>query len=143
MVSVNLQVVRLGSEEEAKAAHFAKMRGVAECIVDPVPSGLIKVLSHFSFDVRSQDSIDAIWPTRRKMWESLATIGSLAIALGDALRQPGVAGFLATSSEPISEDDLQDLLSRLSILTERTAHARNSPLLVGADGEILAGAGNL
>jgi hypothetical protein len=141
VVSVSVRVVLLGSEQEAKAAHFAKMRRVAECIVDPVPSWLIEVLSDFSFNVWSQDSIDKMWPTRKEMWDSLATIGSLAIALGDALNKPGVAGFLVTNSEIASEDALHDLSGDLSILAGRAAKARKSPLLVGTDGEILPGAG--
>jgi hypothetical protein len=56
------------SEQEAKAAHLAKMNEVAHLIARPAPSWLPEVLSDFSFDVRSQHSIDEIWPTRKELW---------------------------------------------------------------------------
>jgi hypothetical protein len=129
------------SEAEIKAAHRAKMLQVAEHFVKSVPPWLPDVLSDWSFEVRSQSSIDAIWPTKREMWDSLAHAGDLALQLSDALKQVGVAGFLATNSEAKSEQILEDLAAQLSEFAGFAAQARNSPQLVGDDGEILPGAG--
>lgn len=128
------------SEQEAKAAHLAKMGEVAKCIVDPVPSWLPELLSDWSFDVRSQDSIDQMWPTRKQMWESLARGGTLAIELQDILRNSAVTGFLVTNSKLESEEFLKSLATELSKLSGYAAEARKSPLLVGKNGKILAGA---
>jgi hypothetical protein len=97
------------SEQEAKAAHLVKMDKVAKCIVDPVPLWLSEVLSDWSFDVRSQDSIDQMRPMRSQMWGSLAEAGSLAIELQDLLRNAALAGFLVTNSKLESEEELKHL----------------------------------
>jgi hypothetical protein len=128
------------SEKEAKAAHLATMGEVAQCIVDPVPSWLPELLSDWSFDVRSQDSIDQMWPTRKQMWDSLAQAGSLAIKLQDILRNSAVTGFLVTNSNLESEEFVQNLAADLSKFAGYAAVARKSPLLVGKNGKILAGA---
>jgi hypothetical protein len=97
------------SAHEAKVAHLAKIGEVAKCIVDPVPSWLSEVLSDWTFDVRSQDSIDQMWPTRSQMWNSLAQAGNLAIQLQDLLRNAAMAGFVVTNSKLESEDSLKHL----------------------------------
>lgn len=127
------------SEQEAKAAHLAKMDKVAKCIIDPVPPWLSKVLSDWSFDVRSQDSIDQMWPTRKQMWDFLAGAGSLAIQLHDLLRNAAGAGFLATNSKLESEEGLKHLAAELSNFAGYAAEARKSPLLVGKNGKALKG----
>jgi hypothetical protein len=103
--------VRHMSELGAKAAHFAKMEKVAECIIRPVPQWLPKVLSKWSFDVRSQHSIDHVWPTRKQMSDSLIRGRLLAIELQDVLRSSGVAGFLATNSKLESEEQLLNVIT--------------------------------
>jgi hypothetical protein len=128
------------SEQEAKAAHLAKMDEVAKCIVDPVPSWLSEVLSDWSFDVRSQDSIDQMWPTRKQMWDPLARACSLAIELQDLFRDPAMPGFLVTNSKLESEEYLKHLASELSKFAGYAAEACRSPLLVGKNGKVLSGA---
>ncbi len=128
------------SEQEAKAAHLAKMDEVAKCIVDPVPSWLSEVLSDWSFDVRSQDSIDQMWPTRKQMWDSLARACNLAIELQDLFRDPAMPGFLVTNSKLESEEYLKHLASELSKFAGYAAEACRSPLLVGKNGKVLSGA---
>jgi hypothetical protein len=132
---------RQTSEQEAKAAHLAKMEMVAKCIMDPVPCWLPKVLSDWSFDVRSQDSIDQMWPTRKQMWDSIARAGSLAIELVDLFRDPALPGFLVTNSRLESEEHLKNMASELSQFAGYAAEARKSPLLVGRNGKVLAGSG--
>jgi hypothetical protein len=129
------------SEQEAKAAHLAKMEKVAKCIIDPAPSWLSKVLSNWSFDVRSQDSIDQMWPTRSQMWDSLARAAGLAIQLHDLLRNAAMAGFLVTNSKLESEEYLRNLGSELSKFAGFAAEACRSPLLIGKNGKVLGGAG--
>lgn len=129
------------SEREAKAAHLAKMNEVTHRIVSPVPPWLPDVLSDFSFDVRSQHSIDAIWPSRAMLWDLLVRGGSLAIELQEILKDGVVSGFLVTNSELKSEQDLQRLTDELFKLTAYAAQARKSPLLVGKNGKVRAGVG--
>jgi hypothetical protein len=129
------------SEQEAKAAHLIKMNEVARCIVDPVPPWLPEVLSDWSFDVRSQDSIDQMWPTRKEMWDSLAGAGNLAIELQNSVRDSAMVGFLVTNSKLESEEYLKHLATELSKFASFTAEACRSPLLVGKDRKILGGAG--
>jgi hypothetical protein len=129
------------SEQEARAAHLAKMDKVAKCIIDPVPSWLPKVLSNWSFDVRSQDSIDQMWPTRSQMRDSLAQAGDLAIQLHDLLGNGAMAGFLVTNSKLESEEYLRNLAAELSKFAGFTAEAYRSPQLVGKDGKVRGGAG--
>jgi hypothetical protein len=129
------------SEQEARAAHLVKMHEVAKCIVDPVPSWLSKVLSNWSFDVRSQDSIDRMWPTRKQMWDSLARTASLAIELQNLFSDPAVAGFLVTNSKLESDDYLKHLGAELSKFAGFAAEACRSPLLVGKNGKVLSGPG--
>jgi hypothetical protein len=120
------------SEAEIKAAHRAKMLQVAEHFVKSVPPWLPDVLSDWSFEVRSQSSIDAIWPTKREMWDSLAHAGDLALQLSDALKQVGVAGFLATNSEAKSEQILEDLAAQHNERAERVAANAPAPLPVAS-----------
>jgi hypothetical protein len=140
-VTMNTAPRRRMSEQEAKAAHLAKMNEVAKCIVDPVPSWLPEVLSDWSFDVRSQDSIDQMWPTRKEMWDSLAGAGNLAIELQNSFRDSAMVGFLMTNSKLESEEYLKHLASQLSKFATFTAEACRSPLLVGKDRKVLGGAG--
>jgi hypothetical protein len=132
---------RTSEEEEAKAVHLVKMGEVANLIVSPVPPWLPDVLSHFSFDVRSQHSIDGIWPTRKDLWTLLVRGNALAIELQDILRHFAVAGFLVTNSKLDSERFLDDLAGQLVRFTALTAEAARSPLLVGKNGKPLAGPG--
>jgi hypothetical protein len=129
------------SEQEAKAAHLAKMSEVAHLIVRPVPFWLPEVLSEFSFDVRSQHSIDEIWPTRKELWSLLARGRNLAIELQNVLQHFAVSGFLVTNSKLESETSLQNLTSELSKFTACAAEASKSRLLVGKNGKPLAGGG--
>ena len=129
-----------GSEHEAKAAHLAKMRKVAGCIVDSVPSWLPEALSDWSFNVKSQDSIDRIWPTRKELWNSLAHGASSAIELQTVLTDIGLTEFLITNSDLESDEFLHGLASQLSKFTAYAAKACRSPLLVGKDGKLLPGA---
>jgi hypothetical protein len=129
------------SAQEAKAAHLVKMGEVAKCIVDPVPSWLAEVLSDWSFDVRSQDSVDQMWPTRSQMRDSLAQAGNLAIQLQDLLRTATLVGFIVTNSKLGSEEYLKHLAAELSKFAGYAAEARKSPLLVGNKGKMLLGAG--
>jgi hypothetical protein len=132
---------RKTSEQEARAAHLAKMGGVAKCIITPVPPWLPDVLSDWSFDVRSQDSIDGIWPTRKQMWNSLARGASLAVELRDLLKTAPIVGFLATSSKLESAEGLESLAIELSNFADYAAAACKSSLLIGKSGKVLAGAG--
>jgi hypothetical protein len=65
--------------DDAKEAHYVKMQRVAEQIINPAPTELLDFLSDRSFGVRYQDSIDAIWPTRKGMSDLVAQAGTLAI----------------------------------------------------------------
>jgi hypothetical protein len=128
------------SEQEAKAIHLAKMGEVAKCIIDPVPSWLSEILSSWSFDVRSQDNIDQMWPTRKQMWDSLAGAGRLAIQLQGVLTDAATTEFLVANSKLGSQDYLQNLAFELSKFIAYAAEACRSPALVGKNGKVLAGA---
>jgi hypothetical protein len=69
------------SEQDAQADHLEKMLEVAKCIIDRPASCLPELLLHWSFEVRSQHSIDAISPTRKELAEASAEFRKLASPL--------------------------------------------------------------
>ena len=129
------------SEKQAKEAHYAKMSAIANLLVSPTPRGLLDVLSDFSFDVRSNDSIYEIWPTRDEMRALLSQAGQLAFELSSVLQNGPMTAFLAQNSKFGSEDRIKNLTAELFELLRHAAEARKSPLLIGDDGYLLSGAG--
>ena len=129
------------TERQAKEAHYEKMAAVAKLLVGSTPKGLLDVLSDFSFDVRSNDSIYEIWPTRVEMHDLLSQAGDLAYELRNVLQNGPMAGFLVQNSGLGSEDRIRDLSNELFELLRHAARAKSSRLLVGEDGQLLPGAG--
>jgi hypothetical protein len=134
---------RQESEQKAKAAHLKKMSEVAKCIVDPTPGWLPEVLSDWSFEVKSQHSIEALWPTRREMWDILHRSEFIARELSDALLKAPLAGFIVTSSDLKSEDYLKELAGELAKFAAYAGTASKSRQLVGKNGKVSAGATKL
>jgi len=122
-----------------KKAHYAKMSAVAKLIVDSPEKWLLDVLSDFSFDVRSNDSIHAMWPTRKEMHDGLGEAWNLAFKLRNVLQNGAMTGFLATNSELVSEERIEALANELFEFSKYAAQARKSPTLVGEDGQLLSG----
>jgi hypothetical protein len=133
--------VTIDRSKNTKELHMAKMREVAAYIVSNPPSWLTEVLSDFSFDVASANSIDTIWPTRKELMDSLSAVGSQALQLSEVLKEAPMVGFLISNSEMKSEDFVPDLIFALSKLATYARQARGSRELVGADGNILPGRG--
>jgi hypothetical protein len=127
--------------QQAKHAHYEKMSAVAELLVDSIPNGMLDVLSDFSFDVRSNDSIYEMWPTRIEMHEDLCEAWDLAFRLRNVLKKAPLAGFLATNSKYGTEERVTALCEDLFEFSLNAAEARRSPALVGEDGQLLSGAG--
>jgi hypothetical protein len=129
------------SKFDLETAHRAKMQIAAEYCAPSPPSFIADVLSQFSFDVYSQDSIDKISLTRKEASLLIAERGTTAVNFVDALRNPSFRDLLATNSDMGSEVFLDDFAGALSKYAAFSRQALNSPQLVGANGTIRAGRG--
>jgi hypothetical protein len=135
-VSVSV-VIRSGKEKEA--AHKAKMQEVGQHIVRDPPSWLRDLLSDFSFDVYSANSIETMWPTRSQMCNQLVDGGSLAVKLSEVLKSPMV-GFLNSNSD-FDFEAVSELKNSLSKFAASARQARDASQLVGSNGKLLPGRG--
>jgi hypothetical protein len=79
--------------------HRAKLKRAAECLTSPAPGWLIKVLSHFSFDVKTQHHVDASSPTRKERLETNASANEDVRRLLEFLQKPFATEFLAAHSQ--------------------------------------------
>jgi hypothetical protein len=138
-MGVHVSVTRQSGKEKEEA-HKAKMQAVGEIIIRDPPSWLRDVLCHFSFDFYSAHNTEAMWPTRSRLWDSLAGLGKLSIALSNALDDWAMVAFL-TSNSPIDLEAVSQLKASVSKLAASAHQARNVPELVGRDGNVLPGRG--
>jgi hypothetical protein len=126
---------------DAEDVHKLKMQEVGRLIVGDPPPWLRDLLSDFSFNVHSANSIETIWPTRTQMRTFLTKAETSAIELSKVLTNHAMAGFLASNSDVGSEDFIMGFISSLEKLVSSVRQARNSPQLVGDDRKLLLGRG--
>jgi hypothetical protein len=140
MIEVRISSVEIRPNKEKEEAHKAKMQEVGEIINRKPPTWLRDVLSHFSFDFYSAHNIEAMWPTRSQLLDSLVGVGGLAVKLSNALDDWAMVPFL-TSNSPTDLEAVSQLKYLLLKLAASAHQARNAPQLVASDGSILRGRG--
>lgn len=128
------------TEAEARAAHLVKMRGVLECIWHSPPEAACEALLDASFEVRLQEGIDTIRPTRAEMLKLLDESVALIDRISELLQHPTFSGFVVSNSDLENETILQQAQEALSPIRSAALQARNSPQLM-KNGKLIRGAG--
>ncbi|MBR1267666.1 hypothetical protein JQ629_09115 [Bradyrhizobium sp. AUGA SZCCT0222] len=131
-------VVELPANRRLEETHRARIRRAAECLTSPAPSCLIAVLSRFSFDVKTQNHVDAFSPTRKQHFETNAAANHDARRLFEFLQQPFVTDFL-TAHSPQSEGLRHQFEPFLLQILVATHEARKT--LLDEHGKVPSGAG--
>lgn len=125
------------SQFDLETAHRAKIQIAAEYCSPSPPGFIADVLSHFSFDVYSQDSIDKISLTRKEASLLIAEWGTTAVNFVDALRNPSFRGLLARGGvdddEKLQKQHVKGLFAPQSLLRDRRSMFWDHPLFDGFD----------
>lgn len=72
VVSIS-SVAHVRPNRRLEQTHRAKLKRAAECLTSHAPAWLIRVLSNFSFDVKTQHHVDDASPTRKERFETNLT----------------------------------------------------------------------
>lgn len=121
-----ISAVEAHSNEHLEMAHRAKIKRAGECLTASAPGWLIAVLSHFSFDVKTQHHVDASSPTRKERLETNASANADARRLLEFLQKPFATEFLAAHSQQSEalRHQLEPLLLELLVVTHKAHKAQ-------------------
>jgi hypothetical protein len=133
--------VTIDHDAESEAIHRATMQKVAEEVISPAPPYLSKLLFDWSFDLRSAQSIEESWPTRKKLRKELLAIHRLMDRLEAHLQNSATTGFIAVNSGTDFHEVSTDFVRHLNVQRSRVRQALKSPQLVGKSGKLLQGRG--
>jgi hypothetical protein len=126
---------------DREPAHKERMKEIAMLFTANNPDRLIKMLTDISFEVASAQSVDASWPKRTMLNDSLVAIEVSSLKAIDALRHHAARGFLEADTSNPPEYDLDRLANWLSQSALNARRARNSPDHIAPDGTLRRGAG--
>ena len=143
MAVVTLSARLRENGEQREAAHKAKMQEIAKLVVGThlPPDWVRELLSDWSFEVKWSDTMEGMLPTREELSVDLDSAEKLAGELSKLLASPMLTAFLVTGAGKSDQNYINEGRNFLSMLAGDIQKAKKSPRLVGADGELLSGAG--